>query len=455
MPPSTCGGNPSDSRSDTSGNPRGGVRSGRIPRIEYRHLGASGLRVSAFGLGTMTFGGRDRFAYVGTTDVNAATRQLDRCLDAGINFVDTADVYSGGLAEKILGEAIKGRRDGIVLATKARISMGDGPNDAGLSRRHLLAACEASLRRLGVDHVDLYHVHEWDGITPLEETLDALVRSGKIRYIGCSNYAGWQMTKALGVSERRGFSASSASRSTTRCSRARGVRADPVRDRPGRRDPRLEPAGRRPALRQVPPRSGAADRIAPAHRVERAARPRRGPALPHRRRTRRDRGRARRLGRAGCARLAAQPPRRRLGDHRRAYRGAARRQPGGGRAGARRHRTPTGSTSSARRRCCTRSGTRPRRRRTAWGPPTARCWVHISSAEAHRSQLHSAQTISSSDGARYVGTTTMTASAPSAAASIALRRVSRRGSSWTRAALRMWRAHHAGHRSRSRCLRQS
>jgi aryl-alcohol dehydrogenase-like predicted oxidoreductase len=176
--------------------------------MEYRHLGASGLRVSAFGLGTMTFGGRDRFANVGTTDVDAATRQLDMCLDAGINFVDTADVYSAGLSEEILGEAIKGRRDGIVLATKARMAMGDGPNDAGLSRRHLIAACEASLRRLGVDHVDLYQVHEWDGVTPLEETLDALdalVRSGKVRYIGCSNYAGWQMTKALGVSERRGF----------------------------------------------------------------------------------------------------------------------------------------------------------------------------------------------------------------------------------------------------------
>ncbi|HTE59918.1 MAG TPA: aldo/keto reductase [Solirubrobacteraceae bacterium] len=176
--------------------------------MEYRHLGASGLRMSALGLGTMTFGGRDRFANVGSTDVNAATRQLDMCLDAGITFVDTADVYSRGLSEEILGEAIKGRRDRIVLATKARMSMGDGPNDAGLSRHHLIAACEASLRRLGVDHIDLYQVHEWDGMTPLEETLDALdalVRSGKVRYIGCSNYAGWQMMKALGLSERRGL----------------------------------------------------------------------------------------------------------------------------------------------------------------------------------------------------------------------------------------------------------
>ena len=117
-------------------------------------------------------------------------------------------MYSGGAAEEILGAALKGRRDRVVLATKVRMAMGDGPNDAGLSRAHVIAACEASLRRLDVDHIDLYQVHEWDGVTPLEETLDALdtlVRDGKVRYVGCSNYAGWQMTKALGVSERRGL----------------------------------------------------------------------------------------------------------------------------------------------------------------------------------------------------------------------------------------------------------
>jgi aryl-alcohol dehydrogenase-like predicted oxidoreductase len=176
--------------------------------MDYRQLGASGLRVSALSLGTMTFGGRDRFASVGTTDVAAATRQIDLCLDAGVNLIDTADVYSDGLSEQILGEAIKGRRDKLLVATKARFPMGSGPNDAGLSRYHLIAACEASLRRLGTDHIDLFQVHEWDGVTPLEETLDALdhlVRSGKVRYVGCSNYAGWQMTKALGISERRGF----------------------------------------------------------------------------------------------------------------------------------------------------------------------------------------------------------------------------------------------------------
>jgi aryl-alcohol dehydrogenase-like predicted oxidoreductase len=176
--------------------------------MDYRQLGNSGLRVSALTLGTMTFGGRDKFANVGTTDIDGARRQIDLCLDAGVNLIDTADIYSDGLAEEILGEAIQGRRDRVLLATKARMSMGEGPNDAGLSRHHLIAACEASLRRLGTDHIDLYQVHEWDGATPLEETLatlDTLVRSGKVRYIGCSNYAGWQLMKALGISDRRGL----------------------------------------------------------------------------------------------------------------------------------------------------------------------------------------------------------------------------------------------------------
>ena len=176
--------------------------------MEYRQLGHSGLRVSALTLGTMTFGGRGNFAKVGSTDVETATRQVDMCLDAGINLIDTADIYSDGLSEEIVGKALKGRRDRVLLATKARMPMGDGPNDAGLSRHHLIRACEASLRRMGTDYVDLYQVHEWDGATPLEETLDALdhlVDSGKVRYIGCSNYAGWHVMKALGISERRGL----------------------------------------------------------------------------------------------------------------------------------------------------------------------------------------------------------------------------------------------------------
>src|SRR5512132_1731292 len=175
--------------------------------MEYRHLGSSGLRVSALTLGTMTFGGTGDFASVGSTEVAGARRQVDMCLEAGINLFDTADVYSAGASEEILGEAIKGRRDRLLVATKARMPMGEGPNDAGLSRQHLIDACEASLRRLGIDHIDLYQVHEWDGLTPVEETLDALdtlVGAGKVRYIGCSNFTGWQLMKSLGAAERRG-----------------------------------------------------------------------------------------------------------------------------------------------------------------------------------------------------------------------------------------------------------
>jgi aryl-alcohol dehydrogenase-like predicted oxidoreductase len=176
--------------------------------MEHRQLGRSGLRVSALTLGTMTFGGEGPFANVGSVDLAGVRRQIDLALDAGVNLIDTADVYSHGLSEELIGQAIEGRRDDVLLATKARMPMGDGPNDAGLSRHHLIEACEASLRRLGTDHIDLYQVHEWDGHTPLEETLDTLdglVRAGKVRYIGCSNYAGWQVAKALGISDRLGL----------------------------------------------------------------------------------------------------------------------------------------------------------------------------------------------------------------------------------------------------------
>jgi len=176
--------------------------------MEYRTLGQSGLRVSVLTMGTMTFGGRGGFAQVGSTDVDQARRQVDMCLDAGINLIDTADVYSGGLAEDILGEVLRGRRDDVLVATKVRMTMGRGPNDAGLSKHHVITGCEASLRRLGTDHIDLYQVHEWDGQTPLGETLEALdllVSSGKVRYVGASNYASWQLMKALGTSERLGL----------------------------------------------------------------------------------------------------------------------------------------------------------------------------------------------------------------------------------------------------------
>jgi aryl-alcohol dehydrogenase-like predicted oxidoreductase len=176
--------------------------------MEYRQLGRSGLRVSRLTLGTMTFGGRGQFRAVGQTGLEGARRQIDMALDAGVNLIDTADVYSEGAAESILGQALNGRRDHVLLATKARFAMGPGPNDAGLSRHHLIEACEASLRRLGTDHIDLYQVHEWDGQTPLEETLAALehlVQSGKVRYVGCSNFAGWQVMKSLGIADRTGL----------------------------------------------------------------------------------------------------------------------------------------------------------------------------------------------------------------------------------------------------------
>jgi aryl-alcohol dehydrogenase-like predicted oxidoreductase len=176
--------------------------------MDYRQLGSSGLRVSALTLGTMTFGGQGNFAKVGSTDVAAARRQIDMCVDAGINLIDTADVYSRGASEEIVGEVLDGRRDELLLATKVRMRMGEGPNMVGLSRQHVIDGCEASLRRLRTDHIDLYQVHEWDGSVPLEETLtalDQLVRDGKVRYIGVSNFAGWQLLKALGISERHGL----------------------------------------------------------------------------------------------------------------------------------------------------------------------------------------------------------------------------------------------------------
>ncbi len=176
--------------------------------MEYRQLGQSGLRVSVLTLGTMTYGGRGDFAKTGAIDAVGARRHLDMAIDAGVNLVDTADIYSFGLSEEIVGKAVAGRRDRILLATKARMPLSDGPNDAGLSRHHLMRSLEASLRRLGTEYVDLYQVHEWDGQTPLAETLetlDSLVRAGKVRYIGCSNYAGWQLMKALGVSDRLGY----------------------------------------------------------------------------------------------------------------------------------------------------------------------------------------------------------------------------------------------------------
>jgi aryl-alcohol dehydrogenase-like predicted oxidoreductase len=172
--------------------------------MEYRRLGRSGLKISTITMGTMTIGGGGKFSQVGDVGVADARRYVDLCLDAGVNLIDTADIYSTGTCEEIIGEVLGGKRkDGVLIATKARFSMGPGPNDGGLSRHHLVHACEASLKRLKTDVIDLYQVHEWDGQTPLEETmeaLDTLVRQGKVRYIGCSNYSGWHIMKALGIS---------------------------------------------------------------------------------------------------------------------------------------------------------------------------------------------------------------------------------------------------------------
>jgi aryl-alcohol dehydrogenase-like predicted oxidoreductase len=174
--------------------------------MEFRQLGGSGLKVPVLSLGTGAFGGSNEFFRgFGSSDVKEATRLIDICLEAGLNMFDTADAYSNGMAEEILGQALKGRREQAIISTKVTFPMGPGPNDSGASRYHLIRACEASLRRLGTDSIDLYYLHNFDAATPVEETLnalDALVRSGKVRYIGCSNFSGWHLMKALAFSER-------------------------------------------------------------------------------------------------------------------------------------------------------------------------------------------------------------------------------------------------------------
>lgn len=179
------------------------------PIMEYRQLGRSGLKVPVLSLGCATFGGANEFfRRWGTTDVDEATRLVDVCLEAGANLFDTADVYSQGVSEEILGKALRGRRDKALISTKATFATGAGPNDVGSSRFHLINALEASLKRLNTDYVDLYFMHGFDALTPLEETLstlDNMIQSGKVRYIGCSNYSGWHLMKALSVSERNSY----------------------------------------------------------------------------------------------------------------------------------------------------------------------------------------------------------------------------------------------------------
>jgi aryl-alcohol dehydrogenase-like predicted oxidoreductase len=177
--------------------------------MEYRQLGGSGFKVPVLSFGTGTFGGANEFFKAwGASDVAEATRLVDICLEAGLNMFDSADIYSTGMAEEILGQAIKGRRDQVIISTKGTFRFGKGPNDVGSSRYHLIRSVENSLRRLGTDYIDLYQLHGFDAMTPVEEavgTLDDLVRAGKIRYIGCSNFSGWHLMKSLAVSERYGL----------------------------------------------------------------------------------------------------------------------------------------------------------------------------------------------------------------------------------------------------------
>ncbi len=176
--------------------------------MQYRQLGRSGLLVSELCLGAMSFGGQGYWKVVGGLDEVAARRLVDMALDAGVNFFDTADVYSHGEAERILGQALGEKRQQVILATKVRGRMSRDINDAGLSRHHIMQGCEASLRRLGTDHIDLYIVHSFDFVTPLEETLGTLndlVRQGKVRYLGCSNFFAWQLMKALAISEKHNW----------------------------------------------------------------------------------------------------------------------------------------------------------------------------------------------------------------------------------------------------------
>ncbi|MCB4771388.1 aldo/keto reductase [Ancylobacter sp. Lp-2] len=177
--------------------------------MDYRPLGRSGLKVPALSFGAGTFGGTGPlFGHWGTADATEARRLVDICLDAGVNLFDTADVYSDGASERVLGEAIRGRRDKVLISTKAGLPTGEGPNEAGTSRPRLLRAVDEALVRLGTDYIDLFQLHAFDAATPVEEvlsTLDTLIRAGKLRYIGVSNFAGWQIMKALAASERHGW----------------------------------------------------------------------------------------------------------------------------------------------------------------------------------------------------------------------------------------------------------
>ena len=241
--------------------------------MEYRLLGRSGLKVSTLTMGTMTFGGKGRSP---RSAPSGSTRRGGRSTCASTpasTCIDTANVYSGGVSEEIIGEALGGKRKGdVLIATKARFRMGKGPNDEGLSRHHLIRACEASLKRLRTDVIDLYYLHEWDGATPLEETmaaLDTLVSQGKVRYVGCSNYLRLAHHEGARHQRPRAAAALRHPADPLHAGGARGrIRAGADLDRPGARRSGLEPARRRPAVRQASPRPGDARGHAPARRLD-------------------------------------------------------------------------------------------------------------------------------------------------------------------------------------------
>ena len=178
--------------------------------MEYRYLGKSGLKVSVITLGTMTFGGKDKFAKFGNSNVKEAREIIDLCISNGVNVIDTANIYSFGESEKIIGKALDGKRPGdLLISTKARMPMGEGPNESGFSRHHIIRECEKSLQRLQTEIIDIYYMHEWEGRTPPEEMLEALntlVQQGKIRYAGCSNFSGWHIMKSLAISKEKNLS---------------------------------------------------------------------------------------------------------------------------------------------------------------------------------------------------------------------------------------------------------
>ena len=176
--------------------------------MEYRSLGNSGLKVSLHTMGTMNFSGEGFFGMAGSLSIKDCQRLVDVAIDAGVNLFDTANVYTTGKSEEALGEVLKGKSAQMLVGTKVRFPMGKGPNEQGNSRWHIMHECEASLKRLGRDHIDIYYLHEWDGMTPVEETmsaLDMLVQQGKVRYIGCSNFSGWHIMKCMSVAERNNF----------------------------------------------------------------------------------------------------------------------------------------------------------------------------------------------------------------------------------------------------------